>query len=129
MRYTSNYLQDAMSTLGVTIEEFRELFKKRGKVYAVYLYEQVAGFFWTEKRDEVLHIHALTIEDEFQGKGLGKRILQEIESQYNEGAKVLEIGVHLSNVRAMKLYENFGFVKIKEFSDIGFIVMRKDLTN
>lgn len=129
MKYTSTYLQDVMNTLGVTVEEFKELFKKRGKVYVVYLQEQVVGFFWTEKRDETLHIHALIVEDEFQGRGFGRKILQEIESQYSEGAKVLEIGVHLSNDRARKLYEDFGFVKVKELNDIGFIIMQKDLTN
>ncbi|MEJ5228726.1 MAG: GNAT family N-acetyltransferase [Pseudothermotoga sp.] len=129
MKYTSTYLQDVMNTLGVTVEEFKELFRKRGKVYVVYLQEQVVGFFWTEKRDETLHIHALIVEDEFQGRGFGRKILQEIEGQYSEGAKVLEIGVHLSNDRARKLYEDFGFVKVKELNDIGFMIMQKDLTN
>lgn len=129
MKYTSTYLQDVMNSLGVSAEQFKELFKKTGRIQVVYLQERIAGFFWTEKRDEVLHIHALIIEEEFQGKGLGKKILQTIEKEYNEGARVLEIGVHLSNNRAIKLYEDFGFVKVKELNEIGFIVMQKQLSD
>lgn len=127
LEYTSDYLQNAVTKLNISTDQFKELFKTVGKVYAVYVQKEIAGFFWVEKREDVLHIHALIIKNQFQGKGLGKEILHLIQNEYNLGAKVLELGVHISNNRAINLYENFGFVKIKQLDDIGFIIMQKHL--
>ena len=125
--YSSEYLQSAITKLGISVEQFKELFKTIGTIYVIYVDKDLAGFFWIERREEVLHIHALIIKSEFQGRGLGKKILQLIQDQYSSGAKILELGVHLSNHRAINLYQNSGFVKVKEFDDIGFIVMQKRL--
>lgn len=127
LEYSSDYLQNAVTRLNISTNQFKELFKTVGKVYVVYAQKEIAGFFWIEKREDVLHIHALIIKNEFQGKGLGRGILNLIQNEYNLGAKVLELGVHLSNNRAINLYENFGFVRIKQLDDIGFIIMQKHL--
>ncbi|MFN3282938.1 MAG: GNAT family N-acetyltransferase [Pseudothermotoga sp.] len=65
------------------MERFKESFKTIGKVYAMYLQGEIVGFLWIEKRDHVLHIHALIMEEQFQGRRLGKRILNLIQDEYS----------------------------------------------
>lgn len=125
LKYSSHYLQTAASKLNLSMEQFKESFKTVGKVYVMYLQREIAGFFWIEKRHDVLHIHALIIKEQFQGRGLGKQILNLIQDEYSSGARTLELGVHFSNDKAIKLYESFGFAKVKQFDDMGFIVMQK----
>lgn len=125
LKYSSHYLQTAAIKLNLSMEQFKESFKTIGKVFVVYLQGETAGFFWIEKRDDVLYIHALIIKEQFQGRGLGKQILHLIQDEYILGARTLELGVHFSNDKALKLYESFGFAKVKQLDDIGFIVMQK----
>ncbi|MFN4189924.1 MAG: GNAT family N-acetyltransferase [Pseudothermotoga sp.] len=81
------------------MEQFKESFRTIGKVYVMYLQRQIAGFFWIEKRDDVLHIHALIIKEQFQGRGLGKQILHLIQDECSSGAQTLELGVHFQIIK------------------------------
>ncbi len=73
LTYSSEYLQGAITKLGISVEQFKELFKTIGTIYVIYVDKDLAGFFWIERREEVLHIHALIIRASFRVEGLARR--------------------------------------------------------
>ncbi|MDG6245008.1 MAG: N-acetyltransferase [Methanolobus sp.] len=55
-------------------------------------------------------IGALFVAEEYQGKGIGKKLVDHCKSLY----LVLELGVYKQNIQAIAFYKNCGFIIIKE---------------
>lgn len=117
-----------LKSMGLTWEEYAELFRVRGEVYGIYSDEQQAGFYWIELRDDTLHLHGLVLKDTFHGQGIGTAVLKELEYEYSDHAQVIELGVDQSNVRAKALYERLGYETAKVLDEVGFYVMQKPLS-
>lgn len=124
---TEDYLQATMQIMGMTWERFAELFRTVGTVYGIYSDGILAGFYWIELRGSVLHLHGLVFRPEFQGQGLGKQVLLHLEENCPPATRLIELGVHRSNPRAIALYEKMGFEKVRSLEEVGFYVMQKQL--
>jgi ribosomal protein S18 acetylase RimI-like enzyme len=124
----AGYLRGAMELLQMTQEEFDHLFRTLGHVYGIYEDEQLAGFYWIEERERVLHLHALILKSQFQGGGIGTRILSMLASGYKDTMNYIELGVHESNERAIRMYERQGFKTVKRLDDVKFCIMQKQLS-
>lgn len=60
------------------------------------------------------YINRLAVLPEFQGKGIGKKILQKIISNFWENEiKVIGLNTQITNEKARLLYENIGFKEIQ----------------
>jgi ribosomal protein S18 acetylase RimI-like enzyme len=121
------YFQQASQALGMDWEQFAGLFKTRGQVFGIYDADELAGYYWIEARDEILHLHALILGEAYQGKGMGTATLNHLVEEYRGALKAIELGVHKANERAKSLYEHFGFETVERMEDVGFTIMRKDL--
>jgi len=88
-----------------------------------------AGFYWVEKRGDILHLHGIILRGEFQGHGLGREAMLQIEDEHGAGISAIELGVHRGNAAAKRLYENLGYVVVRELDDIHFDIMRKTLAH
>jgi len=121
------YLQGTMDLMQLTQEEFDHLFRTVGQVYSVYEDQELAGFYWTEERERVLHLHALILKPQFQGRGIGTQILTILTSAKKDVVNSIELGVHESNQRAIKMYERQGFKTVKQLGDLQFRIMQKPL--
>ncbi len=128
-KHASNYLGHTLELMRMTWEEFAHLFMTVGQVYGIYEDHRLAGFYWIEERGNVLHLHALVLKEEFQGKGIGTRVLKMLEKKYKNDVKYIELGVHISNERARALYEGLGYEIVKTIDDLGFHIMKKHLSN
>ena len=124
----ADYLQQSLDLMQITWEQFGELFRTVGKVYAIDQDGQLTGFYWIEERPPLLHLHALILKPEFQGKGIGTAALQMLIAGYCGRMDAIELGVHQSNPRARKLYERLGFEVIDFKKDLGYFIMQKPLT-
>jgi ribosomal protein S18 acetylase RimI-like enzyme len=124
----ADYLERTMELMQMSWDEFARLFRTVGQVYGVYDDERLAGFCWIEPRERILHLHGLILQTPFQGKGIGTRILEMLETEYAGQVDALELGVHASNARAKALYERVGFETVKTMEDLGFFVMQKRLS-
>lgn len=124
-----NYLRQSLLQLNSSLEQFAALFQKVGKVYGVYSGLQVAGFYWIEEREKVLHLHALIIKADFQGQGIGTAILTHLVDEYTGIMDVIELGVHQSNTGAQRLYSRMGYRTVKELPDLGYYIMQRNLPN
>ena len=122
----ADYLERSLELVGATPERFGQLFRTVGQVYAIYQAGREAGFYWIEQRGEVLHLHGLILEESFQGRGVGTRVLHDLETRH-DGVAAIELGVHSSNRRARKLYARLGYETVQVLGDLGFEVMRKQL--
>ena len=74
------------------------------------------GYYSTELKNNELFLHKLYLKPEFQGKGLGKFLLNQVvrEARDNE-LKTIRLTVNRNN-KSVKVYESFGF-KIESEAD------------
>ncbi len=123
------YIENAMRVMKITWEELRYLFRTVGEVWGIYFDDELAGFYWIEKRQNVLHLHALVLKKEFRRKGIGTWVLNMLEDKYRESIDAIELGVHKSNEVGISLYRSLGYRTVKVIEDLGFWIMKKQLTN
>lgn len=81
--------------------------------------EKIAGYsLMVPISDSALSLMSLLIGKAFQGKGLGKRLLQQsIVLARSLNYEQLELSVSPNNTAAITLYEGFGFKTIETLSD------------
>jgi ribosomal protein S18 acetylase RimI-like enzyme len=121
------YIDEVLDLMDMDWEQFVEVFRTVGRIESIYDDDECAGFYWTEKRDRILHLHALILKEEFQRKGIGSRVLNRLLEENAEEIDSVELGVHHSNRKAKDLYEKFGFRTIKTLDDLDFSIMQKDI--
>jgi len=119
------YLERTIEIMKISWEEFEKLFFTRGRVLGIYEDGHLAGFYWVEERDNVLHIHALVLREGFRGRGIGTEVLRRLEAQHGASVSAFELGVHESNLRARALYEREGYRTVETLAHLGFTIMQK----
>jgi ribosomal protein S18 acetylase RimI-like enzyme len=127
-RQTDTDYERVLEVLGMSWEEFAGSFRTLGQVYGIYEDDDLAGFYWMELRGEALHLHGLILNEGFQGRGIGTRVLGNLAAEYRDQARYIELGVDQTNTKAKALYERVGYRVVKTLEDVGFYVMQKALT-
>ncbi|MBN1648360.1 MAG: GNAT family N-acetyltransferase [Spirochaetales bacterium] len=77
--------------------------------------------FWGKMDDKCVYIHSFTVKRELAGRGLGYRILSEIEQDHKKnGYRImrLDCGSHLEKL--ISWYTGYGFLKIREGEVYGY---------
>ncbi|MGG8495484.1 GNAT family N-acetyltransferase [Tenacibaculum sp. TC6] len=75
--------------------------------------------YWGEQNEKAKYIHSLVVREAYNGKGIGTKILQEIENNAkNDNCKYLRLDADSKNPKLCSYYENLGFQKVgkKELS-------------
>ena len=111
--------------LGLTADEVARLPHEVGELREVEESGEVAGYVWIELRERPLHVHALLLEPQFRGRGVGGRVLAGLEQEFRGRIDEIELGVEPGNAVALHLYERAGFERVGE--RLGFLIMRKRL--
>jgi ribosomal protein S18 acetylase RimI-like enzyme len=124
---SAGYLETTLTLMQSDLATYRHLFEQVGQVQSICVEEQAAGFRWIELRGATLHLHALILKPEWQGRGVGKQAMVDLEMEFSGAAKLIELGVHQSNDRAIALYQKQGYVTVKTLDELGFLVMQKAL--
>lgn len=98
-------------TFELTDEEFRRFSKKFDfKKSQIIMYgEERAGRLRVERTKNSIHLHAIHLMPEFQGKGIGAEILTGLIQEADRKKIPIELKVRGSNQQARKLYERLGF--------------------
>jgi ribosomal protein S18 acetylase RimI-like enzyme len=123
----ADYLEYSLRLMRLTWQEFVNLARTVGQVYAIYQGENLVGFYWIEERGKIVHLHGLFVKDAYQGQGIGTQVLKMLAGKYASSLEAIELGVHDSNPGARSLYEKLGFKTVKHLPDLGFTVMQKPL--
>jgi ribosomal protein S18 acetylase RimI-like enzyme len=127
MEEAPGYLLRTMELMQLTFEQMEHLVRTIGEVYGIYQHELMAGFYWIEERGNILHLHALVVKGEYQGKGIGTQVLEMLAAKYRQQMVIMELGVHESNARAKSLYERLGYRAVRHLDELGFYIMQKTL--
>lgn len=100
------------------IEEFKPIFDKLLASEIKYIFTNENGtpvgmfklFPWTYRASHIAYLGGLAIHPSFSGKGLGKKMMQEIMDLANQqGYKRIELSVATENLKATELYKKVGF--------------------
>ncbi|WP_315120183.1 GNAT family N-acetyltransferase [uncultured Clostridium sp.] len=83
----------------------------RGECYGGYIEDIIVGVYVLIKtRPFTMELVNVAIKEEFQGKGLGKRIVMDaIHRSREKKAKTLEVGTGNSSISQLALYQKCGF--------------------
>jgi ribosomal protein S18 acetylase RimI-like enzyme len=120
-------IKPTLDLVQMTWEDFGERFRDTGQVYRICSQGELAGLFWIEQREDILHLHGLILLPAFQGRGFGRRVLEHLAARYCGQARAIELGVHESNAPARKLYERCGFEVVRYRPEVGFYILQKPL--
>jgi ribosomal protein S18 acetylase RimI-like enzyme len=123
-----DYMERTMRLMKLTWDEYAEIFRTLGKVYAIYQDANLAGFYWIEEREDTLHLHGLILIPAFQRKGIGTSILTMLEQKFTGKMRQIELGVYQQNSGAIRLYKKLGFQVTQTLDDLHFYIMQKQLT-
>lgn len=82
--------------------------------------ENLIGFIWAYKHiyfsELRLHVNQIVIDRNYQGRGIGKNLLSEIEKvTYELGINAIDLFVSENNLEAKKLYEKSGYVTERRY--------------
>ena len=104
----------------------KEISNPNSKFYFVYEKNKIIGYLklnFNESQREKMYLHngfeieRIYLTEEFQGKGLGEKILNKILNMGKEmGYNKLWLGVWENNFRAIKFYKKYGFKKFGQYN-------------
>jgi ribosomal protein S18 acetylase RimI-like enzyme len=121
------YWENTLRIMQMTWEQYAHIFRSRGEVQAIYQDDQLAGFYWTELREDTLHLHGLILKPEFQGQGIGTAVLSKLSESFTGKVACIELGVYQANAGAIRLYQRMGFTITRSLDDLQFYIMQKPL--
>lgn len=104
--------ESAMTFLGLTPEQFAQIYRTTGEVRVVRDAAADVGYVWIEERDRTLHVHAIILRPSARGRGIGTRVLQALVAEFASRVDEIELGVQDANAAAVRFYERLGFRKI-----------------
>jgi ribosomal-protein-alanine N-acetyltransferase len=79
--------------------------------------DQIIGFAFVASVLDQAELHNIVIDPSYQGQGFGSVLLQSVIDGLNEDIKVLYLEVRVSNITAIRLYQQRGFRQIAERRD------------
>jgi ribosomal-protein-alanine N-acetyltransferase len=92
----------------LTKEEWVEALGKN-KTYFIEVDGTVAGEVSYKMNDfNCAHIDGLVVKPDFQGKGIARKAMELVLKELKEVQKI-DLVTHPDNIKAIKLYESFGF--------------------
>jgi ribosomal-protein-alanine N-acetyltransferase len=80
-------------------------------IYKLEVDKKVVAYILWLKRKNYYRLYSLAILKQYQGKGLGKSLLEFSLNSLDKDC--FELEVRVSNLPAIKLYEKFGFEEVK----------------
>lgn len=93
----------------------------------------IIGIIYVERNFLTGHILTIDISPTQRRKGIGSRLLQEIEKIFKQnGVKTCRLEVRENNIAALNLYQKFGYKKMGKlenfYGDVDGVCFKKNLT-
>ncbi|MDR2915534.1 MAG: GNAT family N-acetyltransferase [Tannerella sp.] len=116
-------------TNSVSTEEMRDRIFAITEKYPYFVYEEsgeVVGYCYASlwKKKEAYHYtveSTVYIDAAFQGKGIGKMLMEKLISELQEKSFHAIIAcITTPNPSSVKLHEKLGFKQVSEFSEVGY---------
>lgn len=98
-------------------KQLQKIDKNQSVQLLVFIGDKLVGVAGIEMRDRATShegVFGITIDKDFRGEGIGKKLMEAIMKETKERIpklRIVSLGVFGDNPRACKIYESFGFVK------------------
>lgn len=91
--------------------------RRNSNFYVALINQELIGFanYSQVYSDDSVHLHAIYLHPEYQGKGIGSALLEIGSDQL--AADKISLHVERQNIKAIQFYKRKGFYKISEFDD------------
>ncbi len=76
---------------------------------------EIIGASWLTVDGRRIYLHHFGIKPEYQGMGYSKVLLKESMNYARSTGLQIKLEVHRSNLKALKLYQNSGFLNLGEY--------------
>ena len=76
---------------------------------------EVIGTSWLTVDGRRIYMHHFGIKPEYQGLGYSKELLKESMNYARSTGLQIKLEVHRSNLKALKLYQNSGFLNLGDY--------------
>jgi ribosomal protein S18 acetylase RimI-like enzyme len=97
---------------GILNEEFFFVKTHNGQIIGMVRILENDILYWGPKADKAKYIHSLVVIEEYEGKGIGKAVLQKIENEAKQnGYQYLRLDCDSKNPKLCNYYEQQGFEK------------------
>jgi ribosomal protein S18 acetylase RimI-like enzyme len=122
------YNDFSLPPLTQTIDDLREEFKQK----AIYKLEQDRKIIASIRcyiKDDILYIEKLIVEPDFQNRGIGTKIMTEIEKRYSSSVNRYSLFTGDKSARNIHLYKKLGYKEIRQAPtkrDFKLIFMEKN---
>lgn len=97
-----------------------EALKEQRTIYSARIFDQFSGFIWFDLWGTFYHsgyIRWIAVHPDFQGKGVGKILMQFAENKIFKNASNVFLLVSDFNVQAQAFYQKRGYKKVGELED------------
>ncbi|MBP7769533.1 MAG: GNAT family N-acetyltransferase [Aliarcobacter sp.] len=81
----------------------------RNRLYKIQIDNKIAGYVLWLERKKYFRLYSIAISNDFQNRGLAKKLLEYSFEKLNEENKDFTLEVKVSNTNAIKLYEKYDF--------------------
>lgn len=87
---------------------------ERGNIYTVELNSERVGMIQLHEYADRLEVGEIQIQPSHQGRGIGSRVLRDVQKRAHAQRKTVSLSTGLKNVRAVRLYERLGFRHVSQ---------------
>ena len=114
VEYEPLYTAEAFAATTPTAEHIRNRWDE-GPVWVALLAGQIVGTIAAVRRDQALYLRSMAIQPTARGSGLGRLLLERAENlAVRQACKRMYLSTTPFLYRAIRLYEQFGFVRTAE---------------
>lgn len=85
---------------------------------------QPGGRLWVDESGEEMRVIDIVLAPEYQGRGIGKQVLEQVIAKADGAGKALRLFVDRMNARAFDLYRRYGFEVCGEYGF--YLEMRRE---
>ena len=87
---------------------------ERGNIYTVELDSERVGMIQLHEYADRLEIGEIQIQPSHQSRGIGSRLLRDVQARAHAQRKKVALSTGLKNLRAVRLYERLGFQHVSQ---------------
>ncbi|WP_435132615.1 GNAT family N-acetyltransferase [Formosa sp. A9] len=100
---------------GLKNGEFVFIYTNKGQKIGMVRILNEDVLYWGVQEQKAKYVHSLAIQEAFNGKGFGKKVLQAIAEEAKQArCMFLRLDADSKNPKLCKYYEDMGFVKVGE---------------
>ena len=87
---------------------------ERGDIFTVERDGERVGMIQLHERDDLVEVGEVQIQPRHQGRGIGSRLLRDVQARAHAQRKAVSLSTGLRNLRAVRLYERLGFQHVSQ---------------